>query len=220
MNPHRSQLEISRPSRRHQSREMDVTLDPVPRVSFAIGPDRFTYAEEIDWAERGTQIVRGDLVGEDIDPTSLIPSDLPAELRGKLEPTWSVRFSRLPRNCAIAQSRVARFQNHRSSPIWPFRHRNVETGSSGEAYRCVAWLTRHACAISISSGRDCSTSAGRKSKNGNGRSKSFRSSGVASIRQLPICRRYRVSPRGPEATGHIPEDASCLPRSAFSRDSD
>jgi len=65
--------------------EMTVTLDPVPRVSFALGPNRFTYAEEIDWAERGTQIVHGELVGEDVDTGSLIPPDLPAELRDELE---------------------------------------------------------------------------------------------------------------------------------------
>lgn len=62
-----------------------VSLDPVPNISFEIGGHRFVYAEEIDWAERGTQIVRGDLIGEDIDTRTLIPHDLPAELRDELE---------------------------------------------------------------------------------------------------------------------------------------
>jgi hypothetical protein len=61
-----------------------VTLDPVPAVSFAIGTLRFSYEEEIDWAERGTQIVRGDLIGIDINPTTLIPDAIPHDLREDL----------------------------------------------------------------------------------------------------------------------------------------
>ncbi len=64
--------------------DIQVALSPVPRVSFAIGPHRFSYAEEIDWAERGTQIVRGDLIGEDIDPTGLIPEGIAPELQDEL----------------------------------------------------------------------------------------------------------------------------------------
>ena len=63
---------------------VSVALDPVPRVSFEIGPNRFDYAEEIDWAERGTQVVRGDLIGDLIDPVALIPGDIPADLRSEL----------------------------------------------------------------------------------------------------------------------------------------
>jgi hypothetical protein len=64
--------------------QLDVQLDPVPSVSFSIGGQRFAYAEEIDWAERGNQIVRGDLIGLAIQPEPLIPSEFPQELRGEL----------------------------------------------------------------------------------------------------------------------------------------
>lgn len=63
---------------------ISVELDPAPRVSFEIGPNRFDYAEEIDWAERGTQVVRGDLIGDLIDAEALIPGDIPADLRSEL----------------------------------------------------------------------------------------------------------------------------------------
>jgi hypothetical protein len=64
---------------------VEVTLEPVPQVSFSIGPSRFSYAEEIDWAERGTQIVRGDLIGNGIEPAALIPDSISGELRDELE---------------------------------------------------------------------------------------------------------------------------------------
>lgn len=53
-----------------------VQLDPVPIVSFSIGGRAFRYEEEVDWAERGTQIVHGDLVGIDIKTNGLIPSSM------------------------------------------------------------------------------------------------------------------------------------------------
>lgn len=64
--------------------DMHVTLEPVPVVRFTIGGAKFEYAEEIDWAERGTQIVRGDLkpVAVEVDP--LIPDTIGAELRDEL----------------------------------------------------------------------------------------------------------------------------------------
>lgn len=64
--------------------DIAVTLDPVPQVSFAIGRGRFAYAEEIDWAERGTQIVRGDLIGTAGDPAKLIPGTIAGEIRNEL----------------------------------------------------------------------------------------------------------------------------------------
>ncbi len=64
--------------------DIDVKLEPVPRVSFSIGTNHFSYAEEIDWAERGTQIVRGDLIGDDIDVTGLIPDSVAPDLRDEL----------------------------------------------------------------------------------------------------------------------------------------
>jgi hypothetical protein len=63
---------------------VSVTLEPVPQVSFSIESHRFTYTEEIDWAERGTQIVRGDLVGTDIETGPLIPSEITGPLREEL----------------------------------------------------------------------------------------------------------------------------------------
>lgn len=62
-----------------------VTLQPVPQVSFDIGSSHFSYAEEIDWAERGTQIVRGDLAGNNIETSALISDDIPGNLRAELE---------------------------------------------------------------------------------------------------------------------------------------
>ena len=64
--------------------DIAVELEPVPRVSFSIGTNHFSYAEEIDWAERGTQIVRGDLLAEDIDVTGLIPDSVAPDLRDEL----------------------------------------------------------------------------------------------------------------------------------------
>lgn len=61
-----------------------VSLDPVPSVSFSIGPARFAYAEEIDWAERGTQIVKGDLVPVEVDIDRLIPDSIAGSVRDEL----------------------------------------------------------------------------------------------------------------------------------------
>ncbi len=61
-----------------------VSLDPVPSVRFTIGPSRFDYAEEIDWAERGTTIVKGDLIPRTVELEPLIPESIPNELRDQL----------------------------------------------------------------------------------------------------------------------------------------
>jgi hypothetical protein len=63
---------------------LEVVLEPAPRVSFSIGGERFVYEEEIDWAERGTQVVRGDLVGIAGDGSRLIPASIAGELREDL----------------------------------------------------------------------------------------------------------------------------------------
>jgi hypothetical protein len=63
---------------------IDVSLDPVPEVRFSIGSFRFAYAEEIDWAERGTQIVRGDLVPVEADAAPLIPNAITGPIRDEL----------------------------------------------------------------------------------------------------------------------------------------
>ncbi len=64
--------------------DIEVALEPVPRVSFFVGDKRFSYAEEIDWAERGTQIVRGDLIGDTANPEALVPPGISGELRAEL----------------------------------------------------------------------------------------------------------------------------------------
>ncbi len=63
---------------------IEVALDPVPSLGFTIGPVRFAYAEEIDWAERGTQIVKGDLVPVDVDIEPLIPDSISGSVRDEL----------------------------------------------------------------------------------------------------------------------------------------
>lgn len=61
-----------------------VTMDPVASVRFRIGDTEFVYAEELDWAERGTQIARSDLHRESGDVASLIPPDYPSDQRAAL----------------------------------------------------------------------------------------------------------------------------------------
>ena len=61
--------------------DISVTLDPVPDVRFSIGSMPFEYAEEIDWAERGTQIVRGDLLPVTVDIEPLIPESISGAIR-------------------------------------------------------------------------------------------------------------------------------------------
>lgn len=63
---------------------LEVTLDPVPVVRFSIGSSDFHYAEEIDWAERGNQIVHGDLVPVAPDAASLIPDTIARPIRDEL----------------------------------------------------------------------------------------------------------------------------------------
>lgn len=63
---------------------VDVSLDPVPDVRFSIDGLRFEYAEEIDWAERGTQIVRGDLLPVSVDVGPLVPGSIDDALRDEL----------------------------------------------------------------------------------------------------------------------------------------
>jgi hypothetical protein len=53
-------------------------------VSFGIGAERFVYAEELDWAERGFQIARSDLQREEGDAAALVPTDVPPGERDEL----------------------------------------------------------------------------------------------------------------------------------------
>jgi hypothetical protein len=63
---------------------LDAAADAPARVSFDVGPSHFAYAEDIDWAERGTQLVRPELVLQTGDPASLVPPSFPADRRDDL----------------------------------------------------------------------------------------------------------------------------------------
>ncbi len=67
-----------------------ITIDrveggDVASVSFHIGDERFEFSEDLDWAERGHQITRSELVRRSGDPTRLVPADTPEHLRAALE---------------------------------------------------------------------------------------------------------------------------------------
>lgn len=64
--------------------QIAVHLDPVPVVRFSIVGQQFEYAEEIDWAERGTQIVRGDLLPMQVELEPLIPGSIQEPIRDEL----------------------------------------------------------------------------------------------------------------------------------------
>lgn len=61
-----------------------VSLEPPPSVSFSIGGEVFRYEEDLDWAERGFQIARSDLVRRSGDPAALIPDGVPGERKPRL----------------------------------------------------------------------------------------------------------------------------------------
>ncbi|HEV2066754.1 MAG TPA: hypothetical protein VGR08_07955 [Thermomicrobiales bacterium] len=54
-------------------------------VIFRIGDGRFEYSEDLDWAERGHQIARLDLVHRSGDVAKLVPKDTPPDLRAALQ---------------------------------------------------------------------------------------------------------------------------------------
>ena len=62
----------------------EVTTSEAASVEFAIGGESFVYSEDLDWAERGHQITRTELVRRSGDALPLIPESTPAELRGLL----------------------------------------------------------------------------------------------------------------------------------------
>lgn len=49
-------------------------------ISFAIGEERFTWQEKLDWIERGGLLAQPDLEHTGGRPSALVPSDTPAEL--------------------------------------------------------------------------------------------------------------------------------------------
>lgn len=53
-----------------------VSADPAMAIAFTIGGEAFSFAEEIDWAERGNQIARSELHRESGRVDSLIPAGL------------------------------------------------------------------------------------------------------------------------------------------------
>jgi hypothetical protein len=57
----------------------------VATVILDIGDERFEYSEDLDWAERGHQITRSELVHRSGAPAHLVPDDTPEELRTALE---------------------------------------------------------------------------------------------------------------------------------------
>jgi hypothetical protein len=63
---------------------VDVTAGDVASVAFRVGEHRFTYSDDQDWAERGHQVIRTELVRRTGDPVALVPGDTPATLRADL----------------------------------------------------------------------------------------------------------------------------------------
>lgn len=64
--------------------DIQVSDDDPPSVSFIVGDEQFRYAEEIDWAERGHQVARGELRRQEGDPLRLVPPDTPESPRDAL----------------------------------------------------------------------------------------------------------------------------------------
>ena len=64
--------------------DLRVSDEEPPSVSFMIGEERFVFAEEIDWAERGHQLARGELRQQQGDPRRLVPPDTPPAIREAL----------------------------------------------------------------------------------------------------------------------------------------
>jgi hypothetical protein len=63
---------------------IDVRATDEASVMFSIGDERFQYQEAVDWAERGTTVVRGDLRHQAGNPAALVPADLPPETAERL----------------------------------------------------------------------------------------------------------------------------------------
>ena len=61
-----------------------VSLEPPPSVSFSIDGEAFRYEEDLDWAERGNQIARSELLPRSGDPARLIPDNVTGEDRSRL----------------------------------------------------------------------------------------------------------------------------------------
>lgn len=64
--------------------DLRVERDEGVSIRFRIGDEGFAFEEVMDWAERGTQIARPELQQASGDSTSLVPDDVPGELRESL----------------------------------------------------------------------------------------------------------------------------------------
>ena len=90
-------VDVDRDALARRPPEPTFTVPPVPitgieatageqaSVRFAIDGERFTFAEEVDWDERGGAVVRGDLRYQAGDVARLIPAEAPSDLRDALE---------------------------------------------------------------------------------------------------------------------------------------
>ena len=61
--------------------DLNASMEPVATVRFQIGETAFVYSEDLDWAERGTQIARSDLHRDEGNVDALVPVDFPASQR-------------------------------------------------------------------------------------------------------------------------------------------
>jgi hypothetical protein len=62
----------------------EVRTEEPPSVSFKICNEVFQHEEELDWAERGTTVVRGELQHRAGDPAALPMVEVPSELQSEL----------------------------------------------------------------------------------------------------------------------------------------
>ncbi|MBA2247818.1 MAG: hypothetical protein H0W23_06790 [Chloroflexia bacterium] len=62
----------------------EVVTDPAASVRFTIGTETFAYVEERDWAERGHQMIRTELIRRAGEPAPLVPGGVPGDLREPL----------------------------------------------------------------------------------------------------------------------------------------
>lgn len=63
---------------------IEVDLEEPVSVSFAIGPERFLWEEEIDWDQRGGPVVKGQLQQRAGNVAALIPTSVPPDRREAL----------------------------------------------------------------------------------------------------------------------------------------
>jgi hypothetical protein len=64
---------------------VDVAVEnDVARVRYTVGDERFSWEEPLDWAERGHQVTRTELVRVQGGPDAVVPADVPAALRDPL----------------------------------------------------------------------------------------------------------------------------------------